>query len=84
MLLGSRTTLNTFNISGEQATVCPLRVYISNEQAFINAGKEISVKGLHSECAAIRERLALMAAQPSDEEGRGSPLYVLTKDSFKR
>jgi hypothetical protein len=83
MLLGSRQTLKAFNIGGEQATVYPLRVYISDEQVFINAGKEISVRGLHDECVAIQDRLGHIAVRSGEEEERGSPLYVLTRDSFK-
>lgn len=83
MLMGSRTTLDTFNVGGQQATVYPLRVYIADEQVFINASKEVSVRGLHDECLAIRDRLASAVLQPGEGEGRGSPLYVLTKDSFK-
>jgi hypothetical protein len=75
MLLGSRTTLDT--------TVYPLRVYIADEQVFINAGKEISVRGLHDECTAIRDRLAPIALRSGEEEGRGSPIVVLTMDLFK-
>jgi hypothetical protein len=82
MLLGSRTTLGTFNLGGQKASVYPLRVYIADEQAFINAGKEVSVRGLHDECMAIRDRLAPIAFRSGEEEGRGSPLVVLTKDSF--
>jgi hypothetical protein len=83
MLLGSRTTLDTFNLRGQQATVYPLRVYIADEQVFINAGKEISVRGLHDECTAIRDRLAPIALRSGEEEGRGSPIVVLTMDLFK-
>jgi hypothetical protein len=82
MLMGSRTTLDTFNVGGEQATVYPLRVYLADEQVFINAGKEISVRGLHGECLAIQDRLAPAVPQSGAEEERGSPLYVLTKSSF--
>jgi hypothetical protein len=67
------------------ATVYNLRVYVADERIFINCDKEIDVGLLHDECAAIQARLKpLLHADMTGDEERGSPMVILTPESFGR
>lgn len=89
MALGREDTLQVFankNLAG--AASYPLRVYLGEEQTFVNCGRRVDLGRIATECAAISERVAEI--QPSvqqdgveSSEHRGSSLLVITEESFQ-
>lgn len=83
MAVGRRRTLSQPPDGGTKPHVRFLRVYIASEAVFVNAGREVSIRNLRTECRRIAKRLAPHV--PKDDDGeRGSSMYVLASESFNR
>ena len=72
MVLGRESTMQDFTVNHMGAThTYPLRVYLAEEQVFINCGKRINLADVATECRAIAERVSILVT-----DGKGQPFHV--------
>ncbi|MBW3668209.1 MAG: hypothetical protein KY443_03255 [Actinobacteria bacterium] len=75
-----RDQMKVFTLNGRPAPTYLIRCYVASERRYINCGVETALEPLAAACRAIRDRLSQHV--PVDETGRGSPMLVITAQSF--
>lgn len=75
-----RDQMKVLTLDGRPAPTYLIRCYVVSERRYINCGVETALEPLAAACRAIRDRLA-QHLRP-DEAGRGSPMLVITPQSF--
>lgn len=83
MALSRRSALHRFQVGGNHPTIHHLRVFVCDEQVFVNAGREVNVDTLQQVCAEIADRLAALVGPTQDDE-RGAHILVVTEASFSK
>jgi hypothetical protein len=80
--LSNRRLLEQFQIGDRTPTCYFVRAYIGDEGIFVNYGHEVDIAQLRKSSVEVRERLAGMFGGIQDDQGGGSPVLVLTEETF--
>ena len=82
-VLSQRDLLEQFHVDGVTPSVVHVRVFLSDENRYVNCGHEVDLGPIRRVSSGIIERLApMLPKELSERDVRGSSMVVLKSESF--